>query len=58
MIGLLKDKFDTVDPGDAKFLLGIELQRDFNASVIKVSQEAFANTKHSQMPAPLKPLPK
>ena len=27
VIGLLKDKFDTVDLGDAKFLLGIGIER-------------------------------
>ena len=44
VIGLLKDKFDTVDLGDAKFLLGIGIKRDMNAGTIKLSQEAFANT--------------
>ena len=44
VIGLLKDKFDTVDLGDAKFLLGIGIERDLNAGIIKLSQEAFANT--------------
>ena len=38
-IGQLKEKFETVDLGDATFLLGMGIQRDVNTGTIIVPQE-------------------
>ena len=38
----LKERFDTVDLGDAKFLLGLGIQRNVNAGTILRAQDAYA----------------
>ena len=38
----LKERFDTVDLGDARFLLGMAIQRNVDAGTILLTQEAYA----------------
>ena len=38
IIEQLKERFDTVDLGDARFLLGMEIQRNIDAGTISLSQ--------------------
>ena len=38
----LKERFDTVDLGDARFLLGMAIQRNVDAGTIFLTQEAYA----------------
>ena len=38
----LKERLDTVDPGDARFLLGLAIQRNVDAGTILLTQEAYA----------------
>ena len=40
----LKERFDTVDLGDARFLLGMTIQRDSDAGTILLSQDSFSKT--------------
>ena len=37
-----KDRFDTADLGDAKFLLGLGIQRNVNAGTILLTQDSYA----------------
>ena len=37
----LKERFDTVDLGDAKFLLGLGIQRNVHAGTILLKQDAY-----------------
>ena len=37
----LKERFDTVDLGDAKFLLGLGIQRNVHAGTILLKQYAY-----------------
>lgn len=38
----LMERFDTVDLGDARFLLGMGIQRNIDAGTIVLTQETFA----------------
>ena len=38
----LEERFDTVDLGDAKFLLGLRIQRNVNAGTILLTPDAYA----------------
>ncbi|CAB1109880.1 unnamed protein product [Ectocarpus sp. CCAP 1310/34] len=41
VISQLKERFETVDLGDAKFLLGMVIQRHLNAGTLLLTQEAY-----------------
>lgn len=41
IISQLKERFETVDLGDAKFLLGMAIQRHLNAGTLLLTQEAY-----------------
>ena len=42
IIEQLKKRFDTVDLGDARFLLGMTIQRNIDAGTISLSQATYA----------------
>ena len=44
VIEKLKDRFETVDLGNAKFLLGMGIHRNAHAGTIILSQETYAKT--------------
>ena len=44
VIEKLKDRFETVDLGHAKFLLGMGIHRSMKAGTIILSQETYART--------------
>ena len=44
VIKKLKDGFETVDLGDARFLLGMGIERNVNAGTIILTQETYAKT--------------
>ena len=41
IIEQLKERFDTVDLGDARFLLGMAIQRNIDAGTISLSQTTY-----------------
>ena len=41
IIEQLKERFDTMDLGDAKLLLGLGIQRNVNAGTILLTQDAY-----------------
>ena len=43
IIEQLKERFDTVDLGDARFLLGMAIPRNIDAGTISLSQTTYAN---------------
>ena len=44
VIEKLKDRFETVDLGDTKFLLGMGIHRNVQAGTFILSQETYART--------------
>ena len=44
VIEKLKDRFETVDLGDAKFLLGMRIHRNVHARTIMLSQQTYVRT--------------
>ena len=40
----LKERFDTVNQGDARFLPGMAIERNVDAGTILLTQEAYAKT--------------